>query len=1411
MRAVIDAVHLAEAAFAPTPSTVSVLGELFTPVPSSTAVSALDGLSATILTAQLLKLKPADSLWHDHSNMLEDSRASSLSVVVARNRDALAASPPDPSASTENVTFPVEAFKPVQITIDTGATSSDAQARQIAFVPARQIAFVPGVYEIAWTIDKSNKTIAFDAAFTGMNGGYFALGMGTRMIGADIFAFCDFSGGSGNVNITDRVGTANALPVGDEWQAGGACANDVWLAKDGYVYDDKTKVHRVSFGRSLSAADACDTAIEDATQSIVWSFNPDAPNMQHEFTHRGIYSVNFYTGESAATPSSASPQTFFAFHGLVMLLAWGLCAPMAFYVARYKKLQVTWCWLAPMAFYVARYKKHWKNWIDIHELLASFAAEASLPIAIAAMTTAKGKFATTHGKIGLALFLAVILQFFSGLLRRAGITNRANKYFGTNYDKVHQFNKVFHRVFGRLVVLLGLLNVLVGLLVISPKDTQVQVSGLDTTGTDSLNIQVNWFSTIKAYVYPAVLSLWFVLFFAAEVHLRIGRRHAQKQVKRQLNVTTITMEQFNDRVLQGEKLLLVNDAVIDVHEYMKVHPGGSKVMKESIGCDVTKEVLGVRGMEQGLHKQAHKHSAKAWAAIQKLVVAYVDKEDEVLDYTDTPAALGSLSKGGSGFGGASTDPGSSMGGSVSSSSSSRRRAFGAEQAFVKFILSSSSSRRRAFGAEQAFVKFILRLKQQKKKQQKKLQQQMDVLTAEGWRPHCCSYVAFVEFILRSKRTLTNEKGAAVVSFVFEPKVKSRSLEALAPGYYHKFRVVHEGSVIQRSYTPVGQHQIRPGVLGFEYYIRLYPGGQMSAALAKLRVNDTVRAQGPFEIRELQQDIRHVFMIAGGTGITPMLQFVRCHVAKGVQLATDAGAKDADAEGDANDAGAQISAYAGAKDADAEREANDAAAATDPAHDQQLTVRAGSSAAVAQLPPGAGAAAAPLPPPQASAQQRALAKAQLGVAMMCSAVRARAATPPSVTMMHGMEELVPARTMALLWQTRSDVDGFCLSELQGIADASEMLRKADPSVGAHFYFTNYATKFVIASGIVSPGGRRHDTVAQHRAGRRRGSLMGRFKAAEDHAAAAAAATAAAAAAPAASVRAVAEDIEGGGGGDGGSGGGKGGSGDNGSGGGGGGEAEAGAAAASASAARKAWRTIAWVATGFEAHASTPRGSAAAVRHIADADAFDHGSGGGGGGGDAAGALPPRHGAAESGSSGGGNGTVKTAGRWCCGDVSAVETPPRRVSVSGTPPGAGATDAAAAPTPALEASSPRRGSVTTGLFPGRDGAQNQIIEGALSPAALQGQLAPLLEGLRRTGQLTTSEGAGSGSGGGALTPALAAADADTSDGGSGGGDGAAEWYNPRATRIIISGPPGFVDVVEQRLRDLGVPENVLCFLD
>lgn len=78
--------------------------------------------------------------------------------------------------------------------------------------------------------------------------------------------------------------------------------------------------------------------------------------------------------------------------------------------------------------------------------------------------------------------------------------------------------------------------------------------------------------------------------------------------------------------------------------------------------------------------------------------------------------------------------------------------------------------------------------------------------------------------------------------------------------------------IVRSYTPIsGDHQ--PGYI--DLLIKSYPTGNISRHMASLGVGQTIRVKGPKGAFVYTPNmVRHFGMVAGGTGITPMLQVVR---------------------------------------------------------------------------------------------------------------------------------------------------------------------------------------------------------------------------------------------------------------------------------------------------------------------------------------------------------------------------------------------------------------------------------------------------------------------------------------------------------------------------------------------------------
>lgn len=78
--------------------------------------------------------------------------------------------------------------------------------------------------------------------------------------------------------------------------------------------------------------------------------------------------------------------------------------------------------------------------------------------------------------------------------------------------------------------------------------------------------------------------------------------------------------------------------------------------------------------------------------------------------------------------------------------------------------------------------------------------------------------------------------------------------------------------VVRSYTPISS-DVNPGY--FDLLIKSYPTGNISRHLATLKIGDTMKVKGPKGAMVYTPNmVKRFGMIAGGTGITPMLQVAK---------------------------------------------------------------------------------------------------------------------------------------------------------------------------------------------------------------------------------------------------------------------------------------------------------------------------------------------------------------------------------------------------------------------------------------------------------------------------------------------------------------------------------------------------------
>ena len=93
--------------------------------------------------------------------------------------------------------------------------------------------------------------------------------------------------------------------------------------------------------------------------------------------------------------------------------------------------------------------------------------------------------------------------------------------------------------------------------------------------------------------------------------------------------SVMTDLEFQMEVQKGkQKLVILDDLVLDVTEFQSSHPGGKFLLEKTIGHDISKYFHGGYSLEPLSDSKDHKHSNYARTIVNSLIVArYVGKRD----------------------------------------------------------------------------------------------------------------------------------------------------------------------------------------------------------------------------------------------------------------------------------------------------------------------------------------------------------------------------------------------------------------------------------------------------------------------------------------------------------------------------------------------------------------------------------------------------------------------------------------------------------------------------------------------------------------------------------------------------------------------------------------------------------------
>ncbi|KAJ5567038.1 Cytochrome b5 [Penicillium sp. DV-2018c] len=95
---------------------------------------------------------------------------------------------------------------------------------------------------------------------------------------------------------------------------------------------------------------------------------------------------------------------------------------------------------------------------------------------------------------------------------------------------------------------------------------------------------------------------------------------------------------------------------------------------------------------------------------------------------------------------------------------------------------------------------------------------------------------------------------------------------LPTGQHIALRATIDGKSVSRSYTPISNNTDLGRI---ELLVKVYPQGLMTKHLEQMEIGDSIEIRGPKGAMQYSTSYaKHIGMIAGGTGITPMYQLIR---------------------------------------------------------------------------------------------------------------------------------------------------------------------------------------------------------------------------------------------------------------------------------------------------------------------------------------------------------------------------------------------------------------------------------------------------------------------------------------------------------------------------------------------------------
>ncbi|EAS06749.3 DOMON domain protein (macronuclear) [Tetrahymena thermophila SB210] len=410
--------------------------------------------------------------------------------------------------------------------------------------------------------------------------GWIGVGFGATMSNTDMVIF--FANQGGQPAVSDVYSSGEVTPSTDTQQD--------WTLLGSQITSSSFKMKAK---RALSTGDSQDTVlVQGKSYSFCVAWSSSTSFVQHDdyYSFSGKLDNNLGTVQATAINIGVG-EVALNVHKVWLFYGWGIGADIGIFVGRYLKA--------------------WKHHILVHAMIFFIINVSTIVLEAIVINGNDYKLGDVsnldsnvknHFIIGCVIMALIILQHLGGILLKIGIEG-TNKHVNTI--------KKFHLVSGIIIYALAKANILIGTDLNSPTSITYNYNqGIIIT---VISIVFLFFCELFSRFYKYKTSNQIFDTNKSFDNTILNENPDHQELLRMLNVEKREISQII-AALPNLKWVIYNQGIYDISDL--VHPGGQFIIKEVIGKEVGRYMLGALPLE-GHNFQPYAHSSSAFNLLKK--------------------------------------------------------------------------------------------------------------------------------------------------------------------------------------------------------------------------------------------------------------------------------------------------------------------------------------------------------------------------------------------------------------------------------------------------------------------------------------------------------------------------------------------------------------------------------------------------------------------------------------------------------------------------------------------------------------------------------------------------------------------------------------------------------------------------